>query len=150
MFLASVPALLSIDEYVRRSYQRDVDLVEGQIEGRNLGEFEHARDPNDPELLLEGEGMAGEDGCRVARPCDLEPGTDLRPCDFAGGGATEKVTEMPPPIRIEILPPEDRLARAQAVLTDYRAMGVANIWLIDPLRRSAHTFDQEVQQHARW
>ena len=27
-------------------------------------------------------------------------------------------------------------------------MGVPNIWLIDPLRRSAHTFDREGLHHA--
>jgi Uma2 family endonuclease len=37
--------------------------------------------------------------------------------------------------------PDDRLFRAKLVLADYLAMGVENIWLIDPQRRAAYTFD---------
>lgn len=44
---------------------------------------------------------------------------------------------------VEILSPEDRLTRAKLVLTDYLRMGVQNIWLIDPLRRAAFTFDTQ-------
>jgi Uma2 family endonuclease len=51
-------------------------------------------------------------------------------------------------ICIEILSPEDRLSRAEIVLADYRAMGVPNIWLIDPIRRVAYTFDAKGLQPA--
>jgi Uma2 family endonuclease len=37
--------------------------------------------------------------------------------------------------------PEDRLPRAKEVLADYFALGVPNIWIIDPIRRSAFTGD---------
>jgi Uma2 family endonuclease len=46
------------------------------------------------------------------------------------------VTTTPPLICIEILSPEDRLTRARIVLGDYLAMGVQNLWLIDPIRAS--------------
>ena len=52
------------------------------------------------------------------------------------------MTETPPLLCLEILSPEDRLSRAQSVLFDYLTMGVRHLWLIDPLRRSAYTFDQ--------
>lgn len=32
--MATAPALLSIDEYLRTSYKPDVDYVDGDIEGR--------------------------------------------------------------------------------------------------------------------
>ena len=35
---------------------------------------------------------------------------------------------------IEVLSPEDRVSRYQQRLDDYRAMGVANVWVIDPMR----------------
>ena len=40
---ALTPTLLSIDEYLHTSYKPDVDFIDGAIEERNLGEFEHAR-----------------------------------------------------------------------------------------------------------
>ena len=53
----------------------------------------------------------------------------------------EPVTLTPPLLCLEILSPEDRLSRAQVILTDYLAMGVAHIWLVDPMRRAAYTYD---------
>jgi Uma2 family endonuclease len=70
----------------------------------------------------------------------------VRICDVAVMRAEaphEQVTATPPLICIEILSPEDRIPRAEIVLADYRAMGVPNIWLIDPTRRMAYTFGPE-------
>jgi Uma2 family endonuclease len=50
----------------------------------------------------------------------------------------EAVPTQPPVAVIEVLSPEDRVSRYQARLDDYRAMGVANIWVIDPMRRKAY------------
>jgi hypothetical protein len=41
--MATAPPLLPIEEYLRTSYHPDADYVDGEIEERNLGEFEHAR-----------------------------------------------------------------------------------------------------------
>ena len=38
----SVPALLTLDEYLRTSYHPDCDFVDDHIEERNLGDFEHS------------------------------------------------------------------------------------------------------------
>jgi Uma2 family endonuclease len=52
----------------------------------------------------------------------------------------EKVLTIPPLVAIEVLSPEDRLARVVLRLKDFLTMGVPNIWLIDPLERQAFTF----------
>jgi Uma2 family endonuclease len=41
--MATSPALISLEEYLRTSYHPDADYVDGEIEERNLGEYEHAR-----------------------------------------------------------------------------------------------------------
>ena len=48
----------------------------------------------------------------------------------------------PPVAIIEVLSPEDRVSRYQQRLDDYRAMGVANVWVIDPMRRKAFDCSQ--------
>jgi Uma2 family endonuclease len=53
----------------------------------------------------------------------------------------EKVLTTPPLIAIEILAPEDHLPHVLERLEDYHAMGVSNIWLIDPGKRAAYVFD---------
>jgi hypothetical protein len=34
--------LISVEEYLNTTYRPDVDYVDGEIEERNLGEFDHA------------------------------------------------------------------------------------------------------------
>jgi Uma2 family endonuclease len=141
--MATTPTLLSIDEYLRTSYHPDVDFVDGEIEERNLGEYEHARLQTILAAFFFGkeklwsfqtvtEQRIRVNGNRV-RICDI---TLLRP-----DAPRERVTQTPPVLCIEILSPEDRLSRAEVVLADYFAMGVANIWLIDPIRQAAFTFN---------
>lgn len=141
--MATAPAPLSIDEYLRTSYKPDVHFVDGHLEERNVGEFEHATFqsaiagwfwPRRSEWSIH---PVVEQRMRVE-------GMRVRVCDVAVLRATakrERVTVTPPLVCIEILSPEDRLARAKLVLADYLTMGVENIWLIDPMRRAAFTYD---------
>jgi Uma2 family endonuclease len=139
--MATTPMLLSLDEYLRTRYEPDADYVDGEIEERNLGEFEHATFqsaiagwfwPRRQEWAIQ---VVTEQRIRVSP-------TRVRIADIAilrTEAPREKVT--PPLICIEILSPEDRMSRAKVVLGDYVAMGVENVWLIDPLRHAAFTFD---------
>jgi Uma2 family endonuclease len=51
----------------------------------------------------------------------------------------ERITIQPPLLVIEILSPEDRLNRYQERINDYLAMGVENIWILDPESRQVWT-----------
>ncbi len=148
--MATTPAPLSIDEYLHTSYEPDVDFVDGEIEERALGEFDHAR----LQALVTSFFVSHEKlwafRCVVEQRIRVSP-TRVRICDLAllrADAPRENVLATPPLICIEIMSPEDRLSRAQLVLADYHAMGVRNIWLIDPIRRSAHTFDADGLHHA--
>jgi Uma2 family endonuclease len=148
--MATAPTLLSIDEYLRTSYRPDADYVDGEIEERNLGEFEHARlqyllagyfAPREKKWLIQG---VIEQRIRVAQ-------RRVRIADFAllhADAPREKVTSTPPLLCLEIMSAEDRLSRVIPRLSDYLAMGVANIWLIDPAKRSAQTFYNDGLQDA--
>ena len=141
--MATTPSLLPIEEYLRTSYHPDADYVDGEIEERNLGEFEHARLQyllsvyfGSREKLWSIQGVV-EQRIRVAE-------RRVRIADFAllrADAPRERATLTPPLLCVEILSPEDRLPRAKEVLADYYAMGVPNIWLIDPIRRAAFTFN---------
>ena len=141
----AAPALLPIEEYLRNSYSPDVDFVESELKERNLGEYEHARLQALLAALLIGKERAWSITTVVEQRVKVRPDR-VRVCDVAvlrADAPREKVTETPPLICIEVLSPEDRLSRAQEVLADYLAMGVRNLWLIDPLRRAAYTFDND-------
>jgi len=143
--MATSPTLLSIDEYLRTSYHPDADYVDGEIEERNLGEYEHAR----LQSLIVSLFVANEDAWMVEAVTEQRirvSGSRVRIADIAilhADAPHEHVTATPPLLCIEVLSPEDRLPRAQQVLADYLAMGVEHIWLIDPLRRGAFTYDAD-------
>lgn len=142
--MATAAALVPIEQYLRTNYRPDADFIDGVIEERNLGEFDHAR----LQLLLstligtrEAEwGVIGvvEQRIRVAP-------SRIRICDIAmlrADAPREKVTQTPPLVCIEVMSPEDRLSRVEIVLRDYLAMGVEHIWFLDPVRRKSYSFDQ--------
>ena len=140
--MATTSAVMSIEEYLRTSFRPDADFVDGEIEERHLGEFEHA--------TLQA-GIVSFFWAR-RREWNIQPVTEqrirvhprkVRIADVAvlrGDAPRERVTETPPLICIEILSPEDRLSRAKVVLADYQAMGVGAIWLIDPIYRAVFSF----------
>ena len=141
--MATAPPLLSIEEYLRTSYHPDADYVDGEIEERNLGEYEHARlqfilaaifARHEREWNVRGltEQRIYINSSRV-RICDI--------CLISRDAVRECVLRQPPLLCVEILSPEDRLSRAEIVLQDYLNIGVQNIWLLDPIRQAAHIFD---------
>ena len=140
--MATTPALMTIEQYLRTSFSPDVDFVDGEIEERHLGEKDHGR----LQLIVAAWFLARESSLHVEAVTEqrlLVAADRVRICDVVildASAPDEQVTLTPPLICIEIMSPEDRISRAIKVLEDYRAMGVANIWLLDPQERLAYTF----------
>lgn len=143
--MATSSSLLSIEEYLQTTYRPDVHFVNGEIEERSVGEYSHNQIQGLIYFLFTlnqnawGVDAVIEQRMRIASSL-------VRVCDVAVlrlDMPHEEVTSFPPLICIEILSPADRLNRASEVLGDYLAMGVPNIWAIDPIRRLAYTFDSK-------
>lgn len=141
--MAAAPVLLSIEEYLRTSYHPDADYVDGEIEERNLGEYEHSKIQTLIAFLFTLHQKEWKTNAIVEQRIRIASNR-VRICDVAvlrSDAPRESVTITPPMLCIEVMSPEDRLSRAKLVLADYLSLGVENIWLIDPIRRSAFTFD---------
>jgi Uma2 family endonuclease len=50
-----------------------------------------------------------------------------------------EVPDFPPLVAIEILSPDDRLSAVRDKLEEYRAWGVAHVWLVDPHSKRMYT-----------
>jgi len=141
--MATTPALISIEEYLRTSYHPDADYVNGEIEERNLGEYEHGTVQGLIHFIFTlNEELWGTDA--VVEQRIRVNSSHVRVCDVAvllANSPHEHVTATPPLICVEVLSPEDRIPRATRVLADYFLMGVPNIWLVDPIRRTAQIYD---------
>lgn len=140
--MATSPSLLSIEEYLHTSYKPDVHFVDGELEERNVGEYDHARVQTLLAIFF-GNNEQTWNVIAVVEQRIRIGSSRVRVCDLAilrADAPREQVTQAPPLICIEIMSPEDRLSRIRLVLEDYFALGVPNIWLIDPLRRCAYTY----------
>jgi Uma2 family endonuclease len=139
---AAAPTQISLEEYLHSSYRPDCDFVDGQIEERNLGEREHSilqvalgawffNRRVEWQIVVMSEQRTRVSPSRIRLP-------DV--CIALSDSPIEKVVETPPLIAIEILSREDRINRVLVRFNDFLHMGVANIWLLDPIERTAFTY----------
>lgn len=137
----TVPRLLALEDYLDASYHPDSDYVDGHLEERNVGEYEHStlqialgawffNRRSEWKIRVASEYRTRVSPFRIRIP-DLSV--------FPNDGLIEKVRTTPPLIAIEILSPDDRMNRVILRLNEFLAMGVAHVWLLDPLDRIAYT-----------
>lgn len=125
---------IPVEVYLRSSYEPDAEYVDGEIEERPMGENDHS---------------AWQDAiCFWFRQHTQEWRVRVRPEYRIQVAATrfrvpdvtlldrslpvERIATRPPLAVFEILSPEDSLQRLKRRLEDYRAMGIPEIWVIDP------------------
>jgi Uma2 family endonuclease len=131
--------LISVEDYLASAYEPDCDYVDGHIEERNVGEWDHSKlQLRVPAHLLSHYGDAGievltELRIRVTQTRVRIP--DI--CVFLENPG-ERVPATPPFICIEILSPEDRMSRVEVRINDYLAMGVPYVWVLDPETKQAY------------
>lgn len=140
----SAPFLVTVEEYLATVYEPECDYVDGRLEDRNAGEYDHSL----LQTLLAHLFMTHR------KEWGVQPLTELRTqvkltryrCPdvlvVRADAPREQILTHPPLIAIEILSPEDRLSRFRVKVEDYVAFGIENIWIIDPATRSAMTADR--------
>lgn len=139
MATASLHSFISVEEYLNTTYRPDVDYVDGSIEERNLGEFDHGdlqtaistmlrirqKDWN-VRVVVETRTQVGPKRFRIPDVCVLS--ADL---------ARERIITTPPLLCVEVLSPRDTLKRMRTRVQDYFNMGVQTVWIIEPDTRIA-------------
>ncbi len=139
-----------LTEYLHTDYSPDVDYIDGELEERNVGEWDHARLQGLIERFLG--SREAEWGILVVPEQRVQvSGTRFRVPDLAvvSSRPTGGIVTEPPLLCIEILSPEDRATRVQARIDDYLNMGVPCVWLIDPATRRAWIYTTEGQREAK-
>jgi Uma2 family endonuclease len=130
-------ALVSVEEYLRTAYRPDCDYVDGEVIERNLGERKHSilqREFVFYFRLRRSEWNAhvfSEQRVQISKTRFRVPDV----CVYVGEDPKDEIFRTPPFICIEILSPEDRVARTQARIDDYLKFGVAYIWVFNPENR---------------
>jgi Uma2 family endonuclease len=135
----STGTLIPVNDYLASSYDPDCDYVDGHLEQRNWGEWDHAS----LQMRIAAYLYARQDqwGIRVVPELRVRVvPTRFRVPDVCVvlGEPGEQVLTKPPFICIEVLSPEDRMSRLQERIDDYLRMGVRYVWILDPATRKAY------------
>jgi Uma2 family endonuclease len=132
--------LISVEEYLATSYSPDVELIDGQLVERNLGEYDHANLQTALAAWIRnrrrewGVRVVVEQRIRVAAKRYRIPDV----CIISRDQPIEPVFTRPPLVCIEILSKDDTLRSLEDKVDDYIAVGVGNIWVLDPVKRRAY------------
>ena len=131
------PGAVPLQQYLTTVYEPDCDYVDGVLEDRNVGEYEHNLVQRailfwfytrEREWRIR---AIQEQRTRVASTMVRLPDV----CVFRRGTPIEQVFTRPQLIALEVLSPEDRRARMDEKIANYIAFGVSHIWVVDPLTR---------------
>ena len=135
--------LITIEQYLRHEYEneRECEFVDGVLEERTGGNMAHG--------ILHGEVGAWfwqhrsewNIGCLMSYSMWVS-GTRIRVPDLVitNDRLREDIRVTPPLLCVEILAPEDHPVQLLRRLDDMIAMGVGNLWLLDPIARVALTY----------
>jgi len=130
-------AIVSVEEYLHTHYRPDMDYVDGRLEDRNVGEYDHSS--LQAALLVYFRQHRFEWNIRVVQEQRMQiTPTRYRVPDtliFSRDLEPEQIFSRPPLVCIEVLSPEDRTKRFQARVQDYFSMGVRAVWLLDPRKK---------------
>jgi Uma2 family endonuclease len=132
-----------VEVYLRSSYEPDAEYVDGTIEKRPMGQFDHAAWQQAIQMWFRQHDKAW--GIRVLPELRVRvAATRYRVPDVTvldRGRAIEQIITHPPVAVFEVLSPEDRLQRLKRKLEDYRAMGIPEIWVIDPQDNTFYRYE---------
>jgi Uma2 family endonuclease len=127
----------SLETYLTTSYEPDVDYVDGVLEERNVGEYDHNAVQQAIMIWFYMRGKEWrirsiqEQRTRVAATKVRIPDVSV----FSRDIPIEQVFTKPQLIAIEVLSPEDRHSRIDARLRNFASFGIPNLWVVDPETR---------------
>ena len=141
--MATQPAFdrpVSVEEYLSTVYEHDCEFVDGMIEERDLGEFEHAYVQG---LLVTLFNNHRRDWGVYALPEQRvqTQKAHFRVPDVAvlrEGSIREPILTHPPLLAIEVQSYDQSLRFTEAKAIEYLAFGIEHVWVVDPYARVAY------------
>jgi len=136
---------IPVAEYLKTTYRPDRDYVNGEIRERTVGERDHSQ----PQALLAAYFLVRRKEwglwALAEQRVHVKPDHFRIPdvCVLRADAPYEQVVRTPPLICIEILSKDDSFDTIVDRLDDYLAMGVPNVWVIDPRTRRGYRYTAE-------
>ncbi len=123
-----------VEVYLNSSYEPDAEYVDGAIEERHIGEWNHA----DWQAAIVEFFRSRRHEWNIRAAAELR--VQVSPGNFRVPDVTvtdrskpiEQIVTHPPIAVVEILSPEDTLTRMMTKLREYELMGIQTILVIEP------------------
>jgi Uma2 family endonuclease len=135
-------ALITPKQYLATHFERERELVRGEIVERTLPTFPHGH----IQLELGSRLRALKDSHRVYTGVEVRMrlAEDLyRIPDIAlWAEPPDPIPSSPPLLVVEVSSPDDRLHDLLQKLEEYRVWGVRYIWLVEPELKKFHIYDK--------
>jgi Uma2 family endonuclease len=134
-------ALITPEQYLSTQFEREPELVHGELVERPLPNFPHGN----AQLELGSRLRALRHSYPVFTGVEvrLRIAADLyRIPDIAmwEGAEPEKLPASPPSLVVEVISPDDRVNDLLQKLEEYRVWGVRHIWLVEPELKQIHIY----------
>jgi Uma2 family endonuclease len=123
-----------LEVYLSTSWEPDAEYVDGVIEERPMGEFDHSSWQHAIELWFAQHAKEWNIRVRPELRVQVTPG-NLRVLDVTildRNVPVEQIVTHPPIAVIEILSPEDSLSKMLKKLREYQQMGIKTILVLNP------------------
>ena len=133
----STATQISLEQYLRTPFEPDAEYVGGEVQERNMGEYEHQIAQREILLWfhLQDKGWQTrtiqEQRTRFSNGNVRVPDVSVWKRDVP----VQAVFDRPQLIAVEVLSAEDRHSWVQEKIDDYREFQVPNIWVVDPIKR---------------
>jgi Uma2 family endonuclease len=143
--------MISVAQYLRRSYRPDRDYVDGKVLERYLGEKDHSRAQRQLIRYFCAKEQDWKAFCFPEQRVQVAPRRFRVPdvCLVLGKEPDEQIFRDPPFVCVEILSRDDTLESIQAKIDDYLKFGVPYVWVINPRSRRAWIYTKVGIQEAK-
>jgi Uma2 family endonuclease len=133
--------LISVEEYLRTSYDPDMEYVDGVLVETNVGDLGHSAVQRNISVAFTNKYPETRAYPEV-RSRTRETRFRLPDVAVELGKRQGRYLAEAPFIAIEILSEDDRMTRVIEKLKEYAAWGVPNIWVFDPRTRQIFVFQR--------
>jgi Uma2 family endonuclease len=132
--MAATTSFVSVEEYLKSSFDPDAEYIDGQIHERTGGENDHSAWQAAICAWFRQQTKEGQIRVRPELRVQVAPTSFLVPdvTLLDRNRPIEKIATHPPVAVFEVLSPEDTLKRVMAKCTRYEQMGIQTILVIDP------------------
>jgi Uma2 family endonuclease len=146
MAAAAAISFIPVEEYLRTSYEPDVDYVDGYLEDRHVGENEHSDLQGELLTILRTHGKQWGIYAFPEQRVQVTPNRYRVPdvCVMPRSWKKTPIVREAPALCIEVLSPQDTFSRTQTKCRDYIAMGVPEVWIFDPEERKAYIVRSDI------